>query len=165
MGNDSPCVAATNTIYERHMTTIAFDGKTLAADSLAVYNGVVSNRNAKKIRRVDGNLFALTGTPALFDAFVEWYIGGAKPADVPKCQDNDDNYTRLIVIKSDGRCFQYMPAIPYADELCAPFAWGSGSQIALGAMMAGCDAVGAIKVAIEVDVCTGGDVVSESLVQ
>lgn len=150
------------------MTTIAWDGKTVAADSQAQCGDYRIPESVKKIRRVGDTVYALTGQASMFGPMIAWHQAGAHPDSVPKCSDDDANNSGLMVFK-DGRCLRYKAAVPFPEEVFAPDAWGAGCYFAIGAMVAG-DVTGnpisaetAVKVAIRCNSDTGGDVMVEEV--
>lgn len=139
------------------MTTIAWDGKTVAADSLKTIRDGFERRagSFQKIKRVGDIVYAITGSAALFDPLIEWHKEGAFRNKMPK--DKHDGYSALLVF-SEGRCFCYTTDIGYPEELFAPDAFGSGSDYALGALHAGVDAARAVQVAMICNPQTGGEI-------
>jgi hypothetical protein len=79
-----------------------------------------------------------------------WYEAGADPADFPKCQEDKDDWARLIVV-ADGRVMVY-ERHPIAFPVEDPFmAWGSGRDYAMGAMARGATAREAVEIAMRFD--------------
>ena len=141
------------------MTTIAYDGKTLAADSLATVNGL-SQRGFQKIRKEGQEFFALGGDSATFQAWIEWWYKGANPKGIPV----GPGPSILLIVTAEG-VHQVHSETPYADKEGIPLpdgrevhACGSGGEIALGAMMAGATAKEAVEIACMIDVYSGGEV-------
>lgn len=136
------------------MTTIAWDGKSVAADSMksaGVY--VTRSGSFEKLVRRGQEVFAFAGSAPLFAPMIEWYLAGADAQKCPK--DADDGSSALIVFK-EGRCFQYILETPYPEELFAPDAFGAGSDFAIGAIKAGASVHRAIEIASECTPHTGG---------
>jgi hypothetical protein len=145
------------------MTVIAWDGRTVAADSLKCYGSSRAMAPVQKLRVRNGIVFAMTGSGPLFDPMIEWYLKGADPKAVPECGDEHKG-TALIVFKPDGAAF-YKPSMPYPDEVSAPDAWGAGADFAIGAMEVGADAKTAVEAAIRREAYTGGPVQVIDLLQ
>jgi hypothetical protein len=143
------------------MTTIAWDGKTVAADSLKVYGAYASPGNYEKIIQRAGIVFACAGNASLFEPMIKWYLDGADPKECP-CVGKDE--AALLVFRDD-KAFYYRTEAPYADEPHAPDAWGAGSEFAIGAMHAGADARRAIEIAITCSPFSGRDVVAVELAE
>lgn len=139
------------------MTTIAYDGTTIAADTLSTYDMERCAVPKKKIRVENGVVFALTGAGRFYDALVKWFFDGADTENMPKGKSGDYGYS-LIVIDEDG-------VRSYNDDCGYPnwfkeqkMAWGTGQDYAMGAMYAGADAESAVKVACMLDIKSGGAV-------
>lgn len=129
------------------MTTIATDGRMVAADSRSTCGNLVVQRAAVKLRRLaDGRVLGTAGTAAQGIEFGDWLDAGADPAERP---DFDD----LEAIVLDYDCHVW--ACGNSGKLTlrdAPHAIGTGGDVALGAMLAGRDAFEAVKLACTVDV-------------
>lgn len=138
------------------MTTIAWDGRYVAADSLMISGSYKHPMPYQKLRLGNGVVYGLTGFAAWFDAWIKWYEAGADPAATPACNLSGDNAGSFIVFAKDNVKF-YTREMPYPLKLEAPDAWGSGAEYAIGAMMAGAKADEAIRIAIKVDHGTGGE--------
>lgn len=138
------------------MTTIAWDGHTLASDSQATKNSVPMY-GVQKIYRLDDALIAGAGDWSDVQKFVDWWKHKASAIDYP---DTSDHFEAIVVTK-DG-------AFTYGDckfglAITKPsYAIGSGEQAAMALMARGASAVEAVRGAMELDVYTGGDVVSQS---
>lgn len=141
------------------MTTVAWDGKSVAADSMAVAGGYVKPQKAVKIRRVRETVYACTGSFSLFEPMIAWHQSGADPKDLPVAK----NESLVLIVFHEGRCLCFRNDEPYPDESFAPDAWGDGYQYAIGAMKNGADARRAVETAIECAVYTRGDITVENL--
>lgn len=138
------------------MTTIATDGRTIAADGLRVMGSSIVARNEKKIRIRDGRIFAFTGTYAAFEPAVTWYLDGAAPDKRP-ATSADDGWS-LVVIERDGGMAKWSSSAPFAEPMPYPWAFGIDSDFAFAAMMCGKTPVEAIALAAEHNVYTGGEI-------
>lgn len=125
------------------MTVIAWDGRTLAADKMACCGDTATT--CTKIRRVDDKVFAWCGGLGEGLALVEWYLAGADKDKYPAFQKTDD-WSRLIVASDSGVVFYEKVPEPQPCE-DAYGAWGSGREVALGALAMGADARRAVEVA------------------
>ena len=134
------------------MTTIAWDGKTLASDS-QLTGSYVEQRNCKKLADRDGCLVGASGDAGLMKLFIEGEI---------ECFP-DDSVEALIINKKTGKA-QYQGQYGRLD-MPKHTAIGSGAPFAMGAMLAGKSAVDAVKIAIKLDPNSGGRVVSRSIDQ
>lgn len=132
------------------MTTIAWDGETLAADRQSTWGGTpVRTRKVFKVRHpIHGTwLFGCSGAAHDCDAFVRWARGlGAEVAlgDM-----------RILAIHESGSVWTADGALKWSLMRVKRWAIGSGGDYALGAMVAGCDAREAVQIAMELDVHTG----------
>jgi hypothetical protein len=138
------------------MTTIAFDGRYLAADTLGTRSGTPSNRESRKITVAAGFAYAVNGDwgPVVPD-LIKWHQDGANPADIP----THGAGSLMVAELSSRRCWIVSgPQMPYLDEEAAPFTGGSGGDIALGAIDAGVNAMEAVRIASKRDISTGGPI-------
>jgi len=133
------------------VTTIAYDGKTLAAD-----RQMGDWMNVGKIFKLkDGRHIA--GAGKNFDAIrriVAWLAAGAKQNDRPDIQSEDA--PDLLIVDSKGAC-NWM-TWPYHEGLVITepfFAVGSGCEYALGALAAGANARRAVEIACRFDSGSG----------
>lgn len=134
------------------MTTVAFDGKTLAADSQA--QTTFKSRIRKLYRLPDGALFGAAGAVQEMLAVLAWLNGGEKPADLVQ-------FEALIVTRAgcDVLGMRLM-----REPVLEPFyAVGSGCHYALAAMACGKSATDAVRIASRFDPSTGGRVESMQL--
>ena len=131
------------------MTTIAWDGESLAADK-NIYSDNSLCGKEKKIFKSGKDWITGTGNVEDIQAFMEWYKHGEKK---PKITDDFQG----VVLREDGRIFEYEGGL-YAVEIKTPTAWGSGWEFALASMDHGCNAKEAIKYATKRNVFTGGGV-------
>jgi len=139
------------------MTTIATDGKTIAADGLAVCGSERTFRNERKVVVRDRHIFAQTGTAAVFETMINWYLSGADNTWELKGISKEDTFS-LIVIRPDGRLFRYSNDCLFPDEFPYPQAFGSGADYALAAMHCGRNPKEAVGVSAHFDVYTGGEI-------
>jgi hypothetical protein len=133
------------------MTTVAFDGKTLAAD-----RRMGGWLNVCKIFRLkDGRVAA--GCGRNFDAIREiitWLDAKSPTSKRPEIEEADA--PDLLLVSPKG-VLQWM-TWPYSHgmEVREPFfAIGSGARYALGALAAGCSARRAVAIACRFDVHSG----------
>lgn len=138
------------------MSTVAWDGKSLAADHQGAHGGTKVSVS-KLYRFADkGEVAATTGDYAAGMIMVEWYQAGADLTNYPRCQADEDNNATLIVAKKGGVCCFY-GMHPHEVRVSDPFmAWGSGKDYALGAMAMGATAGQAVMVACKFDAWSGG---------
>lgn len=140
------------------MTTIACDGETMAGDGQREHRGTITNRSAIKVRRLDdGSLYGTAGCVAFGDQMIEWIAkGGEKPK-----MEGEDGFASLH-LKAEGELYFIGPeGVPSRIE--APYAVGSGMDIAIGAMHAGASPQRAVEIAAMCDPCTGGTITELSI--
>lgn len=139
------------------MTTIITDGVTIAADGLGCIGGEVNGTDDKKIIIEKGVVYALSGFVGMRDALIAWHQDGAKVADVPATPDGD-SWTLLVIDTSGAKYFTGKCAYP--NKVRTPFALGSGSDYAMGALHAGLSPQQAVQLVIDkrLDVGTGGEI-------
>ena len=138
------------------MTTIAFDGRTLAADKRSTIGGLY--RTGTKIFRVGSSLVGYAGSGAQCSEMLAWARGGFRKAAFPEAQRDTENSIVLLVIRPHGviQIYEHSPcAIEYEDK---QFAIGSGRDYALAAMRLGKNARDAVLLAAEFDPGTGNGV-------
>lgn len=131
------------------MTTIAWDGKVLAADTLVTCNGFRTNY-APKIWREGRLLCGGAGSRTIALQFRDWVRGGmAGPCPLQKDIGN------VFVIRPDGLGVMWCDDGPFTVGP-EPWALGSGEHLALGALEMGADALRAVEVAIKHHTGSGG---------
>ena len=128
------------------MTTIAWDGTTLAADRAAWSNGMKYRvRKVHKVQAPDGRTFlvALAGDGHFAPSLLKWMRGGQHPGKSP-----DEHATIAIVIDEKRRVWRMSSdSLCYCQVLEKVHASGAGQDFAIGALEAGATAVQAIKIA------------------
>ena len=139
------------------MTTIAWDGKTLAVDSAIENNETIVSLKGEKLFNNIGNYRAVAIAGSIPDmmSFISWLNKGG---------DNPPEYNGgAFAVDKKGKLFGFYngSGIPIKED--SPAVMGSGGGVALGAMDAGATAIEAIKIAIKRDCYTGGRVQSFTL--
>lgn len=132
------------------MTTIAWDGLTLAADKGSWSGGL--HQAVRKVHRItapDGRRFlvAMAGDAVFATQVLRWMRGGDHPG---QCLADDLNRDVAVVIDEKRRVFRLSSRLVYVPYEGKLHAHGAGQEIALGALMAGADAIKAIKIAMQV---------------
>lgn len=148
------------------MTTVAFDGRYLAADTQMTFgNGSINQLPSRKLVVRDGHVFASTGRiiNGLRDRFVDWWftpaITGADRVTLPDLGAADAATAgSLIIVLPDLRCGCVSYTGPDFLETGPISAWGSGEDYAVGAIEAGANAMEAVLIAMKHDINTGGEV-------
>ena len=144
------------------MTTIAWDGETLAADTKCTDGESFFGFESKIFESEDGSrAAAATGNSDECTAFIDWFLAGADVEKRPlgENQEFGDDFRGVGVEVSDGAacCYEYGKLL-IADEVIYRMAWGSGWQWALAAMDLDHNAVDAVTYAATRDLGTGGSV-------
>ena len=136
------------------MTTIAWDGKTLAIDSAIENNETIISLRGEKLFLGIGKYqaVAIAGSISDMNGFVNWLR--TEEGDPPKYEGG------AFAVNKKGKLvgFYNGSGLPMKEDNISVL--GSGGSIALGAMDAGASAVEAIKIACKRDCYTGGKVQS-----
>lgn len=132
------------------MTTIAWDTKYLAADSMVTEGGVICGYEDKIIKLTAGWL-ASTGHMTDRYKFIAWIEKGM-PDEKPTLHDDFE----AVLLRPDGLLEFDVDLVGTRVEYSA--AWGSGKGWAMSAMDFGKSAKGAVKYAQTRDVYTGGKI-------
>ncbi len=141
------------------MTTIAWDGKTLAGDRRAHVDLTPAGRTRKVYRVVAPNgrvaLVGFAGSVAYARAYLHWLAGGDEPdragfAAAKWAVMMVDDSKRVYVRVNETNAWDDLGRIRWAI--------GSGRWLALGAMAHGASAREALKIATKLDYETGDGV-------
>lgn len=136
------------------MTTIVWDGKTLAADRLVSAGGVRDGEVSKIVKRKkDGALAGGAGPATMVAAFHRWFLKGEK-GERPALRSGDTNAS-CFIIRPD-RTIDVHEELGWFPLKAKTYAVGSGYELAYGAIALGAHAVEAIQVAMERDTGSGG---------
>lgn len=137
------------------MSTIATDGKMMAGDSLITCGGIIISEDSRKVHRLnDGSIIGTVGRTSDMISVVAWMNDPQleKPKTVDFC---------AIMINQDGAFWAHDDLVWTPVQL--PAAAGSGSELALGAMLSGASLSEAVSIAAKRDVYTGGRIYVEAL--
>ena len=140
------------------MTTIAWDGKTLAVDSMVTSGGIVTSIDQKKLFTDVGQYkaVAISGSIVCMNALIEWIKNGEE-GDPPKMEE----YDSIMCVDKDGRMLTFWHHSSREPQNNSGItSGGNGWEIALGAMEAGANAVEAVEIACKLNIYTGGKVQS-----
>lgn len=144
------------------MTTIAYDGVSIAADTLTLFGVEKAKYPARKIEVRGDGIYAASGPANMLRRLIKWLHDGADYDDTPSVKMENANWS-LLVIKPDGTAWCAMMLHPELIRVSAPFAIGSGADFALGAMACGKTAAEAVEIASQFDVNTGGSIVTVAI--
>lgn len=140
------------------MSVIVWDGKTLAADRQHTSHNRVMT--VTKIFRHGDMLIGGVGTVHVIAAMIDWVMGGMDKDKFPRdaMVDEPGRCSPLWLINRNGTIAVFSNS-PYPQVIRdKQFADGSGSDIAMGALAMGADAVKAVEVASRYDIYCGGGV-------
>ncbi|TQV82851.1 hypothetical protein [Aliikangiella coralliicola] len=141
------------------MTSIVWDGKSLAGDGRLTVNGYIVDSYFSKVRKINANLrgerVIAIGLSGDADAhhYIESWIKNDCLDDLPDCMEIGG----IIVTESKAYSF----CDDSNGRLCLindSFAVGSGAPLCLSALKLGLNAKEAVKHAASIDVYTGGRV-------
>jgi 20S proteasome alpha/beta subunit len=139
------------------MTTIAWRGDTLAADTLATC-GNLRDGYMSKIQRIRGFLVAGAGSVPIYLRFVDWVASGMR-GESPYI-GSEYNGNGLLITPEYALCFSRLG--PW--RITTPFySIGSGWELALGAMEMGASAEEAVRIAMRWDTGSGGEIMTLKL--
>lgn len=143
------------------MTTIAWDGRTLAADKQATSGGLI--HTTTKIFEHRTGLYGITGHASHGLAVYRWIIEtNSDPKSYPPNPSNDE-YGYLLHIDKKGKIWCY-EGFPIPANMEDPFfAIGSGREYATAAMYCGKTAIEAVEIASKFNTGTGQGVDSFTL--
>jgi ATP-dependent protease HslVU (ClpYQ) peptidase subunit len=134
------------------MTTIACDGKTMAADSRGSRGDlIVSNVLHKLVRLGDGSILGIAGRSSTAPLLAAWIEG---KGEFP---ENSGDWSALHLTSKELRLYSSESG-KASNPLSLPAAIGSGAELALGAMLAGATPDGAVTIAATRDPFTGGPI-------
>ena len=137
------------------MTTVAWDGKTLAADS-QVTIGNCRGSGTKLVSNDRGYIAAGAGTLGEVLPWLSWVLNGMDMDERPSSLGED---SVVIIVPPRGSPLWFAGSHIPTKLPRKKFAIGSGSDFAMGAMAAGADAVTAVKIAADHDVYTNRKVI------
>ena len=138
------------------MTTIAWKGRDLAADTMAL-SGILRQYVPQKICRLpDGSLIGHAGGTETALIVIQWFRDGERQEVKPKFEG--DEWPRIILLRSDGSCWEYEKHLVPMRIYEQFWAIGSGRELAIGAMAQGASARGAVEIAMRWDTGSGGEV-------
>lgn len=134
------------------MTTVAFDGKILAADSRGI--GFYLHDDVNKLFEIDGISYGFSGRLTEIAVAMEWLRSGGANCDKPEIKEE------IYGIEVSDKGVFYWEKNLVKIRYSTPCAVGSGAMIAMTAMLFGKTAIEAIEMAKILDEYTGGEVQS-----
>lgn len=141
------------------MTTVAWDGKTLAADTRATNNDMIIQGGCTKLFRVKRHKQEYLVGGAGDRHRVAQLVGvlGQKSGltDLAELMPSETNHGFLIIHDcTTSKTYSYESSDSSLIERTEQYAIGSGASFAMGAMLAGCTAEGAVLIASKLDIHT-----------
>lgn len=139
------------------MTTICWDGKTMAADRQSTTSGMRHQSPRAKIHQGTYHgmpaLFAGAGTVVYSAAVLEWLLLGMPDERKPEMPGNPDSFT--VFVATEEGVFLYVDSLRPVPLGQIKWAIGSGGEYAFGAMAVGANAKKAVEIACAFDVNSG----------
>lgn len=139
------------------MTTVAFDGKTMAADRQSTTSGMRHRSPQAKIHQGTYHgmpaLFAGAGTVVYSAAVLEWLLLGMPDERKPEMPGAPDSFT--VFVATEAGVFLYVDSLRPIPLGQIKWAIGSGGEYAFGAMDAGANAKRAVEIACDRDINSG----------
>lgn len=139
------------------MTVIVSDGQTVAADGLVCAGDEPMVFDRQKIRAAGGVVIGFAGDDRFCEPVVDWYYRGCDPDTMPKTPDGEAHEWSFVVFKPDHVTTYHSKSV-YPQNYPYPFAIGSGQDYALGALYAGATPEKAVRIAMRLNVHSGGKV-------
>ena len=140
------------------MTTIAIDKFGFAAaDGLRTWCGDILSRAEQKLRRRHGLVYGLTGLAPVFETLIKWHHEHkADPEKMPKVEGDDSHWTLIVI--GHNSVTKFSKTCPYPESFDPPIAFGSGMDLAKGAMLFGATAEQAVRLVADHTNHTGGEI-------
>ncbi len=139
------------------MTTVCWDGKTMAADKQMDTGNMKHPVARSKIRTGTYHgmpaLFGGAGTTVYSDAVIEWLIAGMPDEHKPEMPSNPDSFT--VIVATETGAYEYIDSLRPVPLGQVKWAIGSGGEYAFGAMDAGANAKRAVEIACGRDTSSG----------
>lgn len=145
------------------MTTIVWDGKTLAADGRMTTGNKVAEDNRQKIfvdtkSEVRGSTvicYALAGSADMTNRVGQWISEGCPHTVEGHPYDWGEAYFEVIIITAES-VFVYCSDSNDLLEIFHKTVLGSGGEFAQTALHMGKDAVASVRIAAQIDLFSGG---------
>jgi len=135
------------------MTTIAFDGTTLAADCCSWSGGARRKvRKVYKLKDVNGLVFlvAFAGDGSWAMAVLAWMRGECeRPDPLAFMEAKELGSQCALVVDEKRRIWQLGNSLTYSRMYESIYAYGGGQDFAWGALEAGATAAQAVRIAIK----------------
>ena len=131
------------------MTCIAYKSGFLASDSAVTEDGSLCGSMIKITRAPDGSMAGACGGASSLAMFLNWVHKGRHGAKPNVAEDKD--FSGLFIAPTGIVSTYEAPMYPFimANDF---YAFGSGADVAMGAMAAGVNAIKAVKIACKFNV-------------
>lgn len=146
------------------MTTVIWDHGKIIYDSRAVSGDLILSDEINKHLKIKGVHFWTIGVfetaKQMADAYIRNDVSNLRLAKTEDCESD----SMLVVLEKDGTLYTLSydigekdRIIEFKEPVIVPqWAWGSGHQLAIGAMTAGVDGYKAMLAVMKKDFHTGG---------
>lgn len=138
------------------MTTIVATKDGMWADGRACSGSEIATNNAKKLFENEDYIYGGAGDFASITEAMA-YITAAEDDEEYDEPEKEIDFTLIRLEKQTGKICICNKQLVWL-EVRSPYAIGSGSSYALGALSAGADAKTALKIAMSHDAATGGKI-------
>ncbi len=135
------------------MTCIAYKDGVLSADRQITHNGLISETDGKVFIIDDNTAMAFSGIVTMAECFKEWYQNGSIREDWTFSKEIPDSCCFIVMVMhiKDNKKIE----LTYWDDILLPLtlnpkiyhSYGSGRELALGAMYCGANTVDAVLAA------------------
>lgn len=137
------------------MTTVASDGRVMAADSMLTYGAMERSAPAQpKIFKFDGCLYGFSGRDDMVQQARDWITSREGPKKRPKLEEDS---VWILKIDAEGKCWAAYETLVFVPRPL-PCAIGGGSVVAETAMYLGKSPAEAVQVAIDLTQGSGGPI-------
>ena len=137
------------------MTTIAYVHGEIAADTLCTW-GTNRDGYTTKIAKKSCFLAGASGTVGGMQRFLDWFSSGMK-GDPPEMPKEPDRQTFGMIITPSDEVLLFGPQ-GWERTKNHMASMGSGGEFATGAMAMGASAEQAVRIAMQFDTKSGGDI-------
>jgi len=145
------------------MTTIIYDGNKIVCDTRSVLEDIIVNDDIEKHVQIEDHHFWLLGTFSEAQKMTKAYMTGNNDE---LCFDEEEDNTKIIILLPNKKIkiVSYYKSenekVVMWEDYCSAnkWAWGSGKELAIGAMDSGLDGEKAMKVVMGRDLYTGGNI-------
>lgn len=137
------------------MTVIAWDNTHIAWDGRLTAANTIYAHDVQKVKFVKETIYGFCGDFGLWDDLIHWHKLGARRDRVPKF-GAETEWQLLAITRKEIAVFDN--SMVSKTILRTPYALGSGSDFARGALLAGKSAYRAVKIACLCDMACGGEV-------